>query len=41
MHLLTGNVAVQAEISNPWRFAAIVEARRITHKTRDTGIDDI
>ena len=39
--LLTGEVEVQVEISNPWRYAAIIAARRMTHNTRDTGIDKI
>ena len=39
--VLTGEVEILVEISNPWRHAAIIAARRMTHKTRDTGIDKI
>ena len=39
--LFTGKVEAQAEISNPWRQAAIIAARRMTHGTRDTGMDNI
>ena len=39
--LLTGEVEIQMEILNPWRYAAIIVARRMTQKTRDAGIDKI
>ena len=39
--VLTGKAEVQVEILNPWRYAATIVARCMTHETRDTGIDKI
>ena len=45
LEVLTGKVTtkveVQVEILNPWRYAAIIVARRMTHKTHGTGVDRI
>ena len=38
--VLIGMVEVQVEISNPWRYTAIIVARRMTRETRGTGIDN-
>ena len=33
--VFTGKVEIQADISIPWRYAAMIAARRMTHRTRE------
>ena len=39
--VLTAKVEIQARILNPWRYAAIIAARPMTHTTRGKRIDRI
>ena len=38
---LSGKIETEVEILNPWRYAAIIVARRMTHRTRGTRMDRI